>query len=127
MGWTSSVSDDRLDRRLGVVDHDIEQQTRIGRRLPAGHPRSTHLSDRVVESSCPVASLPEPPAEDGLVEGSRGLDIGRRDLDVTDLSVCAVGGITAPFCYAPRWLNQLPSSSSWKTTTFWPLSRTTSK
>ena len=82
------VGDDGVNRRGDTVDHDVDQQPGRCRRRPAEDPRPAHCASCIVERNRAVAPLPDPPAEDFLVELGRATDIDGGDFDVADLAVC---------------------------------------
>src|SRR6185437_12219493 len=86
----AAVLDDRLTARRGVVDHDVDNETRCPSWWPADAPGASHLTGRIVERGAAVSSASRLPAEDGGVEGGRSRDIRRWNFHITDLSIGAV-------------------------------------
>src|SRR5262249_49988300 len=74
-----------LERAIDVLDHDVGKHSRLARGGPAEDPGAAHRAGRVVECAGPVTADPERPAEELHVERRGDLDVGRRDLEVTDL------------------------------------------
>jgi hypothetical protein len=76
----AAVGEDCFDRRGNAVDHDVDQQTWLGRRRSTVHPSSAHLTRTVVESGVSITPLSDLPAEDCLVESRGASDVDRRNL-----------------------------------------------
>jgi len=89
------VGNDRVDGRRHAVYHDVDEQSRFGRRGPADHPRAAYFAGRVVECGM-IVTLSDSPAENSGVEVGRARNVDSGDLDVADLAFASVGGILTP-------------------------------
>jgi hypothetical protein len=47
--YLSAVREDGVDGRRDAVDHDVDEQSRFSRRLPAGNPRPADFTGAIVE------------------------------------------------------------------------------
>jgi hypothetical protein len=82
----AAVGGDEVDGGGGAVDHDGDDDARIGEWAAVENPHAADL-DAVVEGYGPVAVLAQLPAEDGGVKGGGDSRIGGGDFEVADFSV----------------------------------------
>src|SRR5207237_9207644 len=83
----SSVRNHRVDRCGDAINHDINQESRLGRWFPPQHPSAAHFANRIIKGNCAVAACPGIPTEDRLVEVGGSRNVARRHFQVTYLSV----------------------------------------
>ncbi len=62
----ASVGEDRVGGRGDILDHDVEEQTRLRGRCPPEYPCAAHFAGRVVEGAMTLAALPDPPTRSFL-------------------------------------------------------------
>ena len=87
----TTICDNCLDGPDNTVNHYVYQQARLGCGRAAEHPGAADFADPIVECSITVSALPCLPAKDFLVEFSRALNVGSRDLDIAYFAVFKSG------------------------------------
>src|SRR4051794_15452090 len=83
----AAVCEDRFDRDVHVIGHDVDEDAGSRRRWAANNPCSADLARCVIEGEMAVATFARRPAEDLRIEIGGALDVGGRNFDVADLSV----------------------------------------
>src|SRR5262249_6920260 len=86
----TAVGHDKVEGCCDVLDHDVDQHARLGRRA-ADDPGAAHLPHPIVERQAALAALADVPPRDGLIERGGTTHVDRGDFDVAHLAVCECG------------------------------------
>src|SRR2546430_6322601 len=83
----AAACDDGFHRCGHAVDHDVYEESGLGRRRPTGDPGATDLSDGIVEREVTVTAPANIPAENPTIELRRPPDVCGGNLEGADLTI----------------------------------------